>query len=103
MLCCELKWKFYLSKDIADISQVIQRERSDYPFKWNGAVEVAIYKEGDGNTVAVAHAVEDRIQGIMETLPEGMKLEKFMINPFSYPQQLMKLEMRVLLGVFLQY
>ena len=28
------------------------------------AVEVAIYKEGDGNTVAVAHAVEDRIRGI---------------------------------------
>ena len=40
------------------------------------AVEVAIYKEGDGNTVAVALAVEDRIRGIKETLPEGMKLEK---------------------------
>ena len=48
------------------------------------AVEIAIYKEGDGNTVAVAEVVEDRINQIKSTLPDGMKLEKVYDNPFSF-------------------
>ncbi|WP_456428870.1 efflux RND transporter permease subunit [Rhodocaloribacter sp.] len=40
------------------------------------AVEVAIYKEGDANTVAVARAVEDRMRRVEALLPEGMKLVK---------------------------
>ncbi len=38
------------------------------------AVEIAIYREGDGNTVAVAEAVARRIAQLGETLPEGMTL-----------------------------
>jgi len=38
------------------------------------AVEVAIYKEGDANTVAVARAVDIRLKRIESMLPEGMKL-----------------------------
>ena len=63
-------------KDIADISQAYKEREAITRLNGMEAVEVAIYKEGDGNTVAVAHAVEDRIRGIKETLPEGMKLEK---------------------------
>ena len=67
--------KTYL-KDIADISQAYKEREAITRFNGMEAVEVAIYKEGDGNTVAVANVVEDRIQEIKETLPEGMKLEK---------------------------
>jgi HAE1 family hydrophobic/amphiphilic exporter-1 len=63
-------------RDIADISQAYKEREAITRLNGMEAVEVAIYKEGDGNTVAVAHAVEDRIRGIKETLPEGMKLEK---------------------------
>ncbi len=38
------------------------------------AVEIAIYREGDGNTVAVANAVAQRIERLAENLPEGMTL-----------------------------
>ena len=63
-------------KDIADISQAYKEREAITRLNGMEAVEVAIYKEGDGNTVAVAHAVEYQIRGIKETLPEGMKLEK---------------------------
>ncbi len=38
------------------------------------AVEVAIYKEGDANTVAVARAVERRLEQVRPTLPAGLEL-----------------------------
>src|SRR5690606_5362285 len=37
---------------------------------------VAVYKEGDANTVAVAQAVEQKLNRLRETLPPGVKLEK---------------------------
>ncbi|MEP0008847.1 MAG: efflux RND transporter permease subunit, partial [Balneola sp.] len=40
------------------------------------AVEIAIYKEGDANTVAVAESAKERINEIQRNLPSGMKLEK---------------------------
>lgn len=63
-------------KDIADISQAYKEREAITRLNGMEAVEIAIYKEGDGNTVAVAEVVEERIQRIEETLPEGMKLEK---------------------------
>lgn len=38
------------------------------------AVEVSLYKEGDANTVAVAEAVQQRLQQIRERLPEGYSI-----------------------------
>ncbi len=38
------------------------------------AVEVAIYKEGDANTVAVARAIDARLGRVEPLLPAGMKL-----------------------------
>jgi HAE1 family hydrophobic/amphiphilic exporter-1 len=63
-------------KDIADVTQSYKEREAITRLNGMEAVEVAIYKEGDGNTVAVAEVVEDRIGRIQETLPEGMKLEK---------------------------
>jgi HAE1 family hydrophobic/amphiphilic exporter-1 len=39
------------------------------------AVEVAIYKEGDANTVSVARAVSERVESLREEMPEGMRME----------------------------
>ncbi len=63
-------------KDIADVTQAYKEREAITRLNGMEAVEVAIYKEGDGNTVAVAEVVEDRIARIQQTLPEGMKLEK---------------------------
>ncbi|HEX9971976.1 MAG TPA: efflux RND transporter permease subunit, partial [bacterium] len=40
------------------------------------AVEIAIYKEGDANTVAVARAVENRMNRVREILPKDLELVK---------------------------
>ena len=40
------------------------------------AVEIAIYKEGDANTVAVAREVEKRMRRVRRILPEGYRLVK---------------------------
>ncbi len=40
------------------------------------AVEIAIYKEGDANTVAVAHEVEKRLRFARRLLPEGFEIVK---------------------------
>ena len=40
------------------------------------AVEIAIYKEGDANTVAVARALDERVERVQDLLPAGFKLAK---------------------------
>ncbi len=63
-------------KDIADVTQAYKEREAITRLNGMEAVEIAIYKEGDGNTVAVAGVVEERIDRIKQTLPEGMMLEK---------------------------
>lgn len=63
-------------KDVADVVQAYKEREAITRLDGMEAVEVAIYKEGDGNTVAVAEVVENRVNQIRQTLPEGMKLEK---------------------------
>lgn len=38
------------------------------------AVELALYKEGDANTVAVAKAVHERLENVKRELPEGVEV-----------------------------
>jgi HAE1 family hydrophobic/amphiphilic exporter-1 len=60
--------------DIADVTrghkllEVITRYGGDE------AVELALYKEGDANTVQVAKAIERRLESISEELPEGVSV-----------------------------
>lgn len=63
-------------KDVADVTQAYKEREAITRLNGMEAVEIAIYKEGDGNTVAVAEVVEDRINQIRQSLPDGMKLEK---------------------------
>ncbi len=63
-------------KDVADIRQGYKEREAITRLNAQEAVEIAIYKEGDANTVAVAETVKERIQNIEKNLPSGMKLEK---------------------------
>ncbi|MEX0609303.1 MAG: efflux RND transporter permease subunit [Balneolaceae bacterium] len=63
-------------KDVAEVTQAYKEREAITRLNGSEAVEVAIYKEGDANTVAVAETIESRVQEIKKVLPEEMKLEK---------------------------
>lgn len=63
-------------KDIADIRRSYKEREAVTRLNGMEAVEIAIYKEGDANTVAAAKAVEARMQRIQELLPPGVTLTK---------------------------
>jgi len=64
----------YLS-DIATVKAGYTERQAIIRMNGKEAVEVAIYKEGDANTVSVAQGVKDRLKDISEKLPEGMSIE----------------------------
>jgi len=60
---------------LKDIAQIIdgEKERTDITrINNNEAIELAIYKEGDANTVTVAKAVNAKLAELEETLPEQL-------------------------------
>jgi HAE1 family hydrophobic/amphiphilic exporter-1 len=59
-------------KDIAEVLDG-EKERTDITrINNNEAIELAIYKEGDANTVTVAKAINDKLTELKETLPEEL-------------------------------
>jgi HAE1 family hydrophobic/amphiphilic exporter-1 len=64
---------------LSDIAQVVDtyKERSSIT-RFNGfeGVEIAIYKEGDANTVKVARAVSQRLTAIRDAIPKTYKLQQ---------------------------
>ena len=63
-------------KDVAEVVQSYKEREAITRLNGAEAVEIAIYKEGDANTVAVAGQVNERMDRIRNELPDGMKLEK---------------------------
>ncbi len=61
-------------KDVASVSQGHKERQAVIRVDGQEAVEIAIYKEGDANTVAVAEAVEAAIARLKDQLPAGSKL-----------------------------
>lgn len=61
-------------KDIANVSQGYKEREAITRLNGQEAVEIAIYKEGDANTVNVADAVEAQIKSFEEKLPEGTSI-----------------------------
>lgn len=60
---------------LKDIAKVIdgEKERTDITrVNNNEAIELAIYKEGDANTVSVAKAVNAKLADLAKNLPEGL-------------------------------
>lgn len=63
---------------LSDIAQVVDayKER-DSITRFDGfeGVEIAIYKEGDANTVQVAKSVNDRLERLQDSLPKNYQLQ----------------------------
>lgn len=87
-------------KDIATISQGYKERETITRLNGREAVEIAIYKEGDANTVSVAQNVETRLENFKENLPSGCLSPRCMISQPLSPQRLMKLLMPVLSVAF---
>ena len=63
-------------RDVATVRAGFKERKAITRIAGAEAVEVAIYKEGDANTVAVAREVETRVMRVNEILPKGIRLEK---------------------------
>ena len=61
-------------KDIADVRQGYKEREGIVRIDAHEAIELAVYKEGDGNTVAVANAVNKALEKLKSTLPPGASL-----------------------------
>ena len=60
--------------DVAEVTRGHKQREVITRFDGQEAVELAIYKEGDANTVQVAKAVESRLESISKELPEGIEV-----------------------------
>ena len=61
-------------RDIATVQMGFKEREAITRIDGREAVEIAIYKEGDANTVNVARNLELRLESIMEELPSDMKM-----------------------------
>ncbi|GAB1596167.1 efflux RND transporter permease subunit [Lysobacter claricitrinus] len=61
-------------KDIATVRQGYKERESVIRLGGREAVELAIYKEGDSNTVATADAIEKKLKDIREHMPADVEL-----------------------------
>ncbi len=62
--------------DVARVERGHKRREVVTRFGGQEAVELAIYKEGDANTVQVARAVMARLESVEKELPEGIEVVK---------------------------
>lgn len=63
-------------RDIASVRHGYKERQAITRFEGREAVEIAIYKEGDANTVAVGREIDKRLQHVRKILPPGFKLTK---------------------------
>lgn len=61
-------------KDIADVRQGHKEREAIIRLGGREAVELAIYKEGDANTVASADAIVKKLEEIKKEIPDGIEL-----------------------------
>lgn len=61
-------------RDVATVEQGFKERQAIVRIGGREAVELAIYKEGDGNTVAVAEAVKAAMERLRKNLPQGSEL-----------------------------
>ena len=63
-------------RDIATVTRGFKEREAITRVNGRESVELAVYKEGDANTVQVAGRIERRLSGLEETLPDNIALEK---------------------------
>jgi HAE1 family hydrophobic/amphiphilic exporter-1 len=62
--------------DVATVTRGYKEREAITRVKGRESVELAVYKEGDANTVQVANRVERRLQQIQKSLPDDLELVK---------------------------
>lgn len=62
-------------RDIANVRAGYTEREAIIRMNGKEAVEVAIYKEGDANTVSVAHGIDERLVELSKELPKDMLIE----------------------------
>jgi HAE1 family hydrophobic/amphiphilic exporter-1 len=63
-------------RDVATVQQGWKERQAVTRIAGEESVELAVYKEGDANTVAVASQVQGRLDKIAKSLPAGFELKK---------------------------
>ena len=62
--------------DVATVKRGYKEREAITRVKGRESVELAVYKEGDANTVQVANRIERRLQQIQKSLPDNLELVK---------------------------
>lgn len=63
-------------RDVATVSRSFKEREAITRVNGSESVELAVYKEGDANTVQVARRVERRLEQIRDALPEDLEIIK---------------------------
>ena len=63
-------------RDVASVERGFKEREAITRVRGRESVELAVYKEGDANTVQVARRVERRLESLRESLPEELELVK---------------------------
>jgi HAE1 family hydrophobic/amphiphilic exporter-1 len=63
-------------RDVANVERGYKEREAITRVRGRESVELAVYKEGDANTVQVASRVERRLESLREALPEDIELVK---------------------------
>ena len=63
-------------RDVATVERGYKEREAITRVRGQESVELAVYKEGDANTVQVARRIEQRIQVLLEELPDDKELVK---------------------------
>jgi len=63
-------------RDVATVTRGYKDREAITRVRGKESVELAIYKEGDANTVQVAKRLEGRLESVRESLPDDMELVK---------------------------
>ncbi len=61
-------------RDVATVTRGYKEREAITRVNGRESVELAIYKEGDANTVQVARRIEQRLEQVRESLPENLEL-----------------------------
>ena len=63
-------------RDVATVERGYKEREAITRVNGRESVELAVYKEGDANTVKVAEGLKGRIETVRDTLPENVRLEE---------------------------
>ncbi|HKP66514.1 MAG TPA: efflux RND transporter permease subunit, partial [Casimicrobiaceae bacterium] len=85
-------------KDIATVTQGYKEREGIVRIDGREAIELAIYKEGDANTVSVAKAVNAQVEKLKDSLPKGAKLSTIEDQSVFIEHALSEVKFDALLG-----